>query len=181
MGRKNDDKNKEKKEVIQAEGTIQEEDIKQKSSPVADNKLVGPASVQEEKTEAIPQSNNEKPQLSELENEQLKELIENNRCFHCNLSGLNLSGMDLEKADLEGSDLSNANLEGADLEGANLRATKLIKANLKNANLQESDLYKADLTGADLTGADLEEALMDDTIISGVTGMQVESVLIEKK
>lgn len=47
--------------------------------------------------------------------------------------------------------------------------------------MQDSDLYKSNLAGADLTGADLKDAQMDEADVSGVIGMQVESVLVEKK
>ncbi len=101
-------------------------------------------------------------------NDNLDRLLDDNKCYGCDLSGLDLSGHDFEDADLEKADLTGCNLEKADLEGANLKGAKLVKANLRRANLKEADLYKADLSGADLKGINLQDAALDSTIMDGV-------------
>ncbi len=154
--------------TVQVSKSVIEQQIKEED--------IGP---QTEKT--VENSVAEAAELPKPEEKLLVKLEEKNRCYRCDFSGRDLSGMDLEEADLEGSDFSNANLTNVNLEGANLRATRFVQANLRNANMQESDLYKSNLAGADLTGANLKDALMDDADVSGVIGMQVESVLVDKK
>lgn len=158
------------------DNTIVEEslvDTPQKLSSESDREAVKKSMVTQE-------ADSEMSQQVEPEDPRVSKLRDSKKCYHCDLKNLNLAGMDLENGDLEGADLSGANLEGANLEGANLRAARLIGANLINANLEKSDLYKADLTGADLSSANLKDALMDDADITGVSGMQVESVLLTK-
>lgn len=152
----------------------------QAAKPAVDRHIkeedIGPQTETTVKSNAV-----ETTALPMLEEKLLVKLKEKNRCYHCDFSGRDLSGMDLEEADLEGSDFSNSNLTNVNLEGANLRATRFVQANLRNANMQESDLYKSNLAGADLTGANLKDAQMDDADVSGVIGMQIESVMVEKK
>ena len=158
----------------------QESQAVQVLNPVTDRQIkeedIGPQTERTDDTSVA-----EAPALPRPEEKLLAKLQEKKRCYHCDFSGRDLSGMDLEEADLEGSDFSNANLTNVNLEGANLRATRFVQANLRNANMQDSDLYKSNLAGADLTGADLKDAQMDEADVSGVIGMQVESVLVEKK
>ena len=158
----------------------QESQAVQVLNPVTDRQIkeedIGPQTERTDDTNVA-----EAPALPRPEEKLLAKLQEKKRCYHCDFSGRDLSGMDLEEADLEGSDFSNANLTNVNLEGANLRATRFVQANLRNANMQDSDLYKSNLAGADLTGADLKDAQMDEADVSGVIGMQVESVLVEKK
>ncbi len=111
----------------------------------------------------------------------VKELLQDKSCYRCDLTGVDLSGKDLDKVDLEGANLTGSNLEGVDLRKANLKATILVGANLRNAKLEGADLYKADMRGADLTGADLEKVKMDDVLISGVKGLQVESIMLQEE
>lgn len=101
----------------------------------------------------------------------LSRLLDRNRCYGCDLSGLDLSKKDLEKADLEKADLTGCNLAGADLENANLKGAVLQNADIRNADLRKTDFYKADLTGADLTGSKMTEALFDGAILEGSQGI----------
>jgi uncharacterized protein YjbI with pentapeptide repeats len=101
----------------------------------------------------------------------LKRLLDTNKCYHCDLSGLDLSGKNLDKADLEGADFTGSNLEKTDLRGAILKGAAFVNANLKMANLKEADLYKADFSGADLTGADLNGAKTDGTKFDDAIGI----------
>ena len=115
------------------------------------------------------------PNFSEM---QIEKLLDEKRCYSCNLSGVDLKGKNLRKADLEGADLSGVNFESVDLEGANLKGVSLKGANMKNADLRKADLYKANLSGADLTGADLEGAQLDEADLTGTIGYQ-PSLMIE--
>ncbi|MGB3212366.1 MAG: pentapeptide repeat-containing protein [Desulforhopalus sp.] len=109
----------------------------------------------------------------------LTRLLDENRCYECDLAGLDLSGRDLEEADLEKADLSDCNLENADLDQANLKGSLLQRANLRNASLKWADLYKADLTDADLTGADVKGAQFDGAKVSEAIGLNGASVLLD--
>ncbi|MBE9069978.1 pentapeptide repeat-containing protein [Leptolyngbya cf. ectocarpi LEGE 11479] len=80
-----------------------------------------------------------------------QQLLDNNACIRCNLSGVDLSGLDLDDANLEGAVLSGANLSGADFSGA-----YLVGADLSDANLTETDLSRAKLGLANLSGAIME-------------------------
>lgn len=103
----------------------------------------------------------------------VEQLLDDDHCVECDLSGVNLSGerlkgVDLERANLQGADLSDTNLSGANLKGANLSG-----ANLKDADLSEADLYKANLSGADLTGADLTDTLTDSADFTEAKGVSL--------
>ncbi|MFW2368054.1 MAG: pentapeptide repeat-containing protein, partial [Desulforhopalus sp.] len=101
----------------------------------------------------------------------LSRLLDRNRCYGCDLSGLDLSKKDFQKADLEKADLSGCNLAGADLEKANLKGAILQNADIRNADLRKTDFYKADLTGADLTGSKMTGAMFDGAILEGSQGI----------
>jgi len=116
-------------------------------------------------------SDSQSKEMASDKTRNLKMLLDTNKCYHCDLSGLDLSGKDLGDADLEGADFTGSNLEKTDLDDAVLKGAIFVNANLKNANLADADLYKADFSGADLTGADLEGAKTDGTNFSGTTGM----------
>lgn len=120
----------------------------------------------------------EKPETGKIEN--LHRLLDKNRCYGCDLSGMDLSGKDLEDADLEKADLTGANLTKADLEGANLKGAILRGAILVNADLREADLYKADLRDADLSGAKQKHALFDNALMDGVVGASGGSMMLGK-
>jgi len=109
----------------------------------------------------------------------LSRLLDTNRCYGCDLSGLDLSGKDLEDADLEKADLANCNLEGADLEDANLKGADLTGANLRNSDLEGTDFYNATLKGADLTGAKKKGTKFDGAILDGAKGWEGSSIFIE--
>ena len=100
----------------------------------------------------------------------VEQLLDEDFCVECDLSGVDLSGKRLKGVDLE-----RANLQGADLSDTNLSEANLKGANLKGANLSETDLYKADLSGADLTDADLSEALIDSTDFTDAKGAPVQT------
>lgn len=74
--------------------------------------------------------------------------------------------------DAIGGKFTNTNFEGADLNRCNLKFADLRNANLRNTDLFRADLSKADLTGADITGAKMGEAVLDDTIMTGVKGLE---------
>ena len=59
-------------------------------------------------------------------------LINNNECTNCDLSGANLSNLKFENTNLSGSNLKNAILEYSSLYNVNLS-----NANLSNASLIE--------------------------------------------
>ncbi|MDK9707931.1 MAG: pentapeptide repeat-containing protein [Desulforhopalus sp.] len=106
-----------------------------------------------------------------IKDDNLAKLLDKNRCFACDLSGLDLSGKDLAGADLEKSNLSGCNLGKANLKEANLKGAQLVKADLREANLKNADLYKADLTGADFTGAKVAGTMFDDAKRSSAVGL----------
>ena len=74
--------------------------------------------------------------------------------------------------DAIGGKFANSNFEGADINRSNLKFADLRNANLRNTDLFRADLSKADLTGADITGAKMGEAILDDTIMTGVKGLE---------
>lgn len=123
---------------------------------------------------------NEDLAVENVKKANLERLLDKNKCFGCDLSGLDLSGKNLKGADLEKADLSGCNFENAKLDRANLKGALLQHANLRNASLREADLYKADFTGADLTNADVKEALFDGAKISEAVGFSNSSVLINQ-
>lgn len=98
-------------------------------------------------------------------------LLDKNKCFGCDLSGLDFSGKDLEGADLEKANLTGCNLEKADLDKANLKGALLLKANLRGASLRGADLYKADLSGADLSEAKVDGAMLDNAKTAAAVGL----------
>ena len=102
----------------------------------------------------------------------IDKLLDEKRCYACQLQGADLHGKNLRKTDIERSDLSGANLEDIDFELANLKGVSFKGANLKNADFRKADLYKADLSGADLTGADFKDAQLDEADFSGAIGYQ---------
>jgi len=108
----------------------------------------------------------------------LARLLDKNKCFGCDLSGLDLSGKNLKEADLERADLSGCNFENAKLDRANLKGALLQHANLRKASLKGADLYRADLTDADLTDAVVKGASFDGAKISEAIGFSDSSVLL---
>lgn len=103
----------------------------------------------------------------------LTRLLDKDKCFECDLSGLDLSGKNLKGVDLEKADLTGCNLERATLDKANLKGAILRNANLRKAGLKNADLYKADLSGADLTGADVQGAKFDNAQITSAIGLNM--------
>lgn len=120
----------------------------------------------------------EEPSTEVMKN--IANLLDENSCYGCDLSGVDLSGKNLDGADLEGANLSNSVLQGADLEGANLKGTNLSGADLRGADLSEADLYKAVLRDADLTDAKLENTLLDDVDLSEAKGYMPQSVMMKQ-
>ncbi len=110
----------------------------------------------------------------------LNRLLDSNKCYGCDLSGLDLSGENLDGADLEKANLSNCNLEKADLEDANLKAANLREVNLKKADLEGADFYKADLSYADLTGAKQKKTMFDGALVEGAIGIVTEPMVLKK-
>ena len=124
-----------------------------------------------EKTENEPEKSAPVPETIMVASQEIiAKLLEQRRCYGCDLKGVNLSGKDLSGADLEGSDLSGAILNDADLAGANLKGVSLRGAELRNADLRKVDLYKADLRDADLRDADFRGAELDEADFSGAQG-----------
>ncbi len=117
------------------------------------------------------ESSSKEPVVDKKKEDNLQTLLDKNRCFACDLSGLDLSGRNLDGADLEKANLSNCNLEKADLDTANLKGALLLKANLRQASLTDADFYKADLSGADLTGAKLAGAMFDSAQTASAVGL----------
>ena len=74
--------------------------------------------------------------------------------------------------DAVGGKFANSNFEGADINRSNLKFADLRNANLRNTDLFRADLSKADLTGADITGAKMGESILDETIMTGVKGLE---------
>ncbi|MFH0781300.1 MAG: pentapeptide repeat-containing protein [Pseudomonadota bacterium] len=114
---------------------------------------------------------NQQTDVDTTKKENLKRLLDKNKCYGCDLSGLDLSGKNLDSADLEKADLTGCNLEKADLEKANLKGALLVKANLRKARLKNADFYKADLAGADLTGAKVKGTMFDNAQTSAAVGL----------
>lgn len=99
------------------------------------------------------------------------------------MSGANISkgrfGLDIGnqpmgamRFDAVGGKFANSDFEGADINRANLQFADLRNANLRNTNLFRADLSKADLTGADISGSNLKEAVLDNTVMTGVKGLE---------
>lgn len=118
------------------------------------------------------------PVLSEEVLMNLERLLDENKCYGCNLVGVNISGKNLDSADLEGADLTDAVLVGTDLEDANLKQVNLTNADLTGANLTAADMYKANLTNTNLSNAKLEGTLFDDAIMTNVKGYQQNMLLM---
>lgn len=133
--------------------------------PVQEKELTEPATSAMEKA---PQSE----LATNVEAQFIEKLLDENRCYECDLSGVDLSGKDLSGADLEGSDLSGAILNDVDLAGANLKQVNFRGAQMKKADLRRADLYKADLSNADLTDADFRGTLTDEADFTGALGYQ---------
>ncbi len=159
-----------KKKEIVPETVFENDDVKEKSVSMA---AVKPKT---EKNETIKKVDPVEPVANMIQDlavdkrkkDSLSRLLDKNKCYECDLSGLDLSEHDFEDADLEKADLTGCNLQNVDLEGANLKGAKLVDANLRNANLKHADLYKADLSGADLSGINLKDAALDGTTLEGV-------------
>lgn len=124
----------------------------------------------------------EGPELREISDEDLQEILEEHRKWvesdgtegkradlrKTNLDGRNFEGVILKRAYLQGAYLRGANLARADLTEANLfhaklQSTPIGKTNLSNtiligANLQEANFYQAFLASADLRRATLMQA-----------------------
>ena len=114
--------------------------------------------------------------MDKKKRDNLSRLLDRNRCYGCDLSGLDLSGKDFEGADLEKADLSGCNLVNADLEEANLKGAILQNADIRNADLRETDFYRADLTDADLTGSKMQGAQFDGAVVVGTRGIDSELI-----
>ena len=114
--------------------------------------------------------------------EDVKTLLENNKCRDCDLSGADLSGKILNWADLRGADLSGAQLVETRLNNADLRGTNFAGANLhgalltttlaqgasfKGADLRLATLARSTLTNVDFTDAKFERTRMAATRIEG--------------
>lgn len=111
----------------------------------------------------------------------IEQLLDDDRCVECDLTGVDLSGKRLKEVDLERANLQGANLEDVNLSEANLKGTNLSGANLRNADLSEADLYRANLSGADLTGADLTKTLLDSADLTGAVGISpTDTVQVEE-
>ncbi len=117
-------------------------------------------------------SQSRKPPAGKTQQDNFARLLDTNRCYGCDLSGLDLSGKNLDGADLEKANLSGCNLEKVDLEKANLKSALLVKANLRQASLKMADFYKADLTGADLSGAKVAGATFDSAQTASAVGLK---------
>lgn len=101
----------------------------------------------------------------------IEEMLDNDRCVECDLTGADISGKNLKGADLERIILTNAKLSGVDFREANLKGAVFQGADLRDADFREADLYRADFSGADLTGARFEEALIDSADFTGAVGL----------
>jgi uncharacterized protein YjbI with pentapeptide repeats len=112
-----------------------------------------------------------KPPPEDVKTANLARLLDKNKCYACDLSGINLAGKNLGGADLEKANLTGCNLEKADLDDANLKGALLQKANLRQASLKNTDFYKADLAGADFTGAKVDGAMFDNAQTSSAVGL----------
>ncbi len=122
--------------------------------------------------ESAPQTMILKPSAGKTQQDNLARLLDKNRCYGCDLSGLDLSGKNLVGADLEKANMTGCNLEKVDLTKANLKSALLVRANLRLANLKNADFYKADLTGADLTGAKVVGATFDSAQSASAVGLK---------
>ncbi len=120
----------------------------------------------------------EAPVLSEEILRNLERLLDDNKCYGCNLVGVNLTGENLDSADLEGANLTDAVLVDADLEDANLKQANLTNVDLTGAELTGADLYKANLTKANLSGATFEGTMVDDAIMTDVKGYQQNMLMM---
>lgn len=116
--------------------------------------------------------------MSKSKRDNMSKLLDKNRCYGCDLSGLDFSGENLDGADLEKANLSNCNLSKADLEGANLKGANLRGALLVKADLDDADFYNADLRGADLTGAKQKKTMFDGAKLDGAKGIAAGPLML---
>lgn len=147
-------------------------EVEKQVQTVVDSSKMAAGEAMKQATDAIEDLASDK-----AKRDNLSKLLDDNRCYGCDLSGLDLSGKDLEGADLEKADLSGANLEKADLEEANLKGANLTNAILRDADLEETDFYKADLTGADLTGAKKKNTMFDGANVEKAIGITQLSII----
>jgi hypothetical protein len=150
-------------------------DIKKKSSPKKETIKNVPTAGIKEKSVAEKGVGESSALLAQEKSKRdnLTRLLDKEKCFECDLSGLDLSGKNLKGVDLEKADLTGCNLELATLDKANLKGAILRNANLRKAGLKNTDLYKADLSGADLTGADVQGAKFDNAQITTAIGLDI--------
>ncbi len=94
------------------------------------------------------------------------QLMDDNHCEGCDLSGADLATAELSGAGLTGADLGHADLKNAILLGATLN-----DANLKDADLGGAYLSDATFGGADLTGANLHGAKLDGADLANAVGL----------
>lgn len=68
------------------------------------------------------------------------QLLDENNCSDCDLTGVDLSGADLSGANLTGANLSNTNLSGANLTGADLTGVTFANTQVGGANLTDAKI-----------------------------------------
>ena len=98
-----------------------------------------------EETKGPEAPTSEKPQLREISEEKLAQILEAHRKW------VESQGKQGKQADLSRANLRGANLENACLVRANLREADLSRANLRGANLENACLVRANLREADLS------------------------------
>ena len=133
-----------------------------------------------EETKGLEAPTSEEPQLREISDEKLAQILEAHRKWlesdgkegeRADLRGPNLSGAKLWEVNLQGAWLVDANLQGATLYKANFQGAGLDGANLQGAFLAEANLQEADLSGTDLSGADLTKANLEKAELWGIRGL----------
>lgn len=151
-------------EIVEKNSVDNVDVAEMKKSIITDNKEIESAvsTVLSETMEIGDKSKNLAADKRKRDN--LTRLLDTNKCYGCDLSGLDLSKKDLDGADLEKADLTDCNLEKTSFEKANMKGALLLRANLRGADLEKTDFYRADLTGADMTGAKTEGTLFDSAV-----------------
>lgn len=172
----------EKNVVASSSSTVSAKKEKQINSQSTVAKAPSTPKIIEEKLkkETNVEVSKQKTDVDTKKTENLKRLLEKNKCYGCDLSGLDLSGKNLDSADLEKADLTGCNLEKADLEKANLKGALLVKANLRKARLKNADFYRADLSGANMTEARVEGTMLDGAQTETTVGLKQATGNIKK-
>ncbi len=108
-----------------------------------------------------------------LDQQDLGQLMSDNACESCDLSGAELARMRLS-----GTDLVGASLNGADFRGSVFYNVDLSNSNLRDADFGGAVIEATQFNGADLTGANLAGTVFVGSDLSGAQGLSQQALEI---